>query len=307
MLAQDLEHDGEVDLPGWLWTPRKVAALASDDLLTRLGDLGLAVDEASFVRAAEPHLSAWELAEALWPDPLRHADVDEVVVFAGLAACELWKRWLPGRPSKEGLTELLAEGYDAALAGPDDGAERDEAHARALGIWLDFWDGLASALPPGTKTLDDLQALIEPSPFLLNWVQDFFSTAEIVANRWPERARRAPDVLRAILERCPDEGEDFVVPTWHDLAMLLDRVGRREEAETAARDLIARFPRRAAGYVALADLAEGSWPPTPARAADACAILEDARGKVDDGADYDLDLRITDLRAAVEKHLDDRP
>ncbi len=297
LFAQDLEDDDEVVLPEGLWTPRRTAALASGDILAQLGDKGFQIDEATFVRAAASHRSAWDLAEALWPNRLRATSLDEAAVFAGLAACELWKRWLPDRPSKESLSELLAQGYGAALDVPDDGEEGDEAHLRALEIWLRFWDGVAGTSPADTKTLDDLQGLIEPTLFFLNWVQDFFTTAEIVANRWPERARRAPDVLRAVLDRGSAEDEDFVVPTTQDLAMLLDRVGRREEAEAVARDLIVRFPRRAAGYVVLADLAEGPWPPPPARAATACALLEDARGQVDDGDDYDLEARIAGLRA----------
>jgi hypothetical protein len=52
MLVQDLADDGEVDLPDGFWTPRRVEALSSEDILARLGGLGGAVDEPGFVRAA---------------------------------------------------------------------------------------------------------------------------------------------------------------------------------------------------------------------------------------------------------------
>ena len=109
------------------WTPRKVAALSTEDLLAQLRPLAVDASREAYLALAEGQTSAWAIS-AHWRVAIagqlsRHADD-----FLGLAACELWKRYCPERPSLEMLDDRMQEGYRLAHEGQG---------TRACEIWRD--------------------------------------------------------------------------------------------------------------------------------------------------------------------------
>jgi len=115
-----------------LWTPSKIGALATPALLALLAEHGVAVDQREFVKQAEGRDSAWEIAHQIWlPQARRHGDVPDNLL--GLGAVELWKRWVPSRPSRDVLGSWVAEGCRLRDAGD---------RAAACEQWLQAWDVL---------------------------------------------------------------------------------------------------------------------------------------------------------------------
>ena len=75
---------------------------------------GLAPDE--FEALARGRGSAWSISQTWLASPtVVCTGVEED--FLGLAACELWKRLLPQRPSIEMLDDWMQEGYESFRRG----------------------------------------------------------------------------------------------------------------------------------------------------------------------------------------------
>jgi hypothetical protein len=86
------------------WTENKVRALTNQAILERLAGFGIVTSADEFVELARPEHSADAVTES-WRRSFdvsaRGFDND----FIGIAACLLWERLLPERPSFEMLDE----------------------------------------------------------------------------------------------------------------------------------------------------------------------------------------------------------
>src|SRR5207244_12960230 len=90
----------------------------------------------------------------------RRCDTD----FASVAACVLWWRLSPERPSFEMLDERMQAGY-AALKAND--------VTRACDLWLELWEGFKLHLRPATARVRDVDALFHGTEFCFNCCQAF--------------------------------------------------------------------------------------------------------------------------------------
>jgi hypothetical protein len=92
------------------WTGDKVRGLSNEAILARLAGFGVRTSTSEFVQLASAEHSADALAQE-W-----HRSFDELTrgfdddFFLGLAACVLWARLLPDRPSFEMLDEQMQAG-----------------------------------------------------------------------------------------------------------------------------------------------------------------------------------------------------
>jgi len=270
-------------------TPREVAALSTQEIVDRLRKLDVDATRKTYLAQAEGRTSAWALSEP-WREasqkrPLLRYDDD----FLGLAACELWKRYCPERPSIEMLDDEMQAGYRRSMAGEGAGAC---AH------WARVWETIRERLRPEMRTIDDAGAVFSGMQALYNWLQDYLFELRNAAVDERGYAETGVRLCEEVLAQFPDEDELFLINFRGDLGELLCLAGEPERGERVFLELIRDHPDTSAGYARLADLlgygpTPGSEPIDRQRAQQ---VLEEALARpVTDAADYDLELRLSDL------------
>jgi hypothetical protein len=275
------------------WTPRQVAALGTEDILAQLRPLAVDASRDAYLALAAGQTSAWAISEhwraAIAGRLSRHADD-----FLGLAACELWKRYCPERPSLEMLDDRMQEGYRLA---------REGQGARACEIWWDVWRTIRSRLRPEMSTTRQAAVVFDGSQGLFNWMPDFALELHNAALAERRYAGIGVQLCEEVLAHFPGEDDRFLENFRADLGEFHFLAGAPAEGERVLLELIRDHPDRAAGYARLADLLGDG--PAPAREPidreRARALLEQALARpVTDAADYDLERRLAELPSAVD-------
>jgi hypothetical protein len=276
------------------WTPQKVATLSTEDIMAKLRALGVDASRKSYLALAEGQTSAWTISEQwrveITKPLLRHAQD-----FLGLAACELWKRYCPERPSIEMLDDRMQEGYRLASEGQC---------TKACESWWEVWQTIRSRLHPEMNTTRAAAVVFDGTQCLFNWVQDF--ELELLNAALEERryARIGIQLCKEVLALFPGENELFRTNFRANLGEFHFRAGENAEGEGVLLELIRDHPDRAAGYVRLADCF-GYGPPPNGKPIDrerALELLEQALARpVTDAADYDLEMRLAELREQAHK------
>ncbi len=276
------------------WTLGRIAEEPTEAILSRLRTLGVDTSREVFLALASARTSAWGIG-AIWKQAPRDTrrnlsrhDED----FLGMAACELWKRWSPERPSVEMLDDWMQAGYAHSMA---NGAEQ------ACETWLRVWQVIDARLQPEMRCTDDALSVFDGVQCIFNWVQDFIMELHNAAVRQPRWAPVGVDLCRRLLAAFPDESKGFLGCVQQDLGNLLALDGRIAEAEEVLRTLIEEDPADARGYAMLSDLwGVGIRPGLAPLALDkAVALLRDALARpVRNPDEYDLELRLEALLAA---------
>jgi len=254
-----------------------VRAMATSSILLELARAGVHLDPDAFVSSTADCASAWALSES-WP--LAPSGSPR---FAGLAACELWRRLVPDRPCLEMLDERMQEGFDAASEGD---------HRRACEIWLRLCGDLLALLPE----VDAFAALNEAVPTLCpigNWMGDFQETLHNTALDDLDLARRGAELFERLVERFDDQPD-----LDRQLADFYFTLGDDERGVALLEGLIARRPDDAIGYACLSEHygypRRGHAPRDLPRAIE---ILEQALARpVTNPAEWDLHVRLDALR-----------
>ncbi len=269
------------------WSIAKMARLSTDEIVSRLAASGIDASRVVFLGRTDGRISAWGIGSD-WVKCLERAPVMHEEDFICLAACELWKRYSPERPSLEMLDDWVAEGYDHVNA-------RQEA--KAIDVWLRVWEHVRDRLPPGTTTFDGADAVFKCTQCFNNWIQDFelaFLNGAIKDSRCAEIGIR---VLREWVVLFTDE--DVVVSFRCDVGQMLFAAGRREGGEEALAAVIRDYPRLPNGYVAFADVL--SRPESSSSDVErAIRFLETAWAlPVEDAEAWEIEPRIADLKARL--------
>lgn len=289
-----------VERPPELWTRPKIGALTTDDILARLGALGVRVDEASFAEAARRHRSAWDLARDEWLAGPRGKESVHDRDFLGLAAHELWTRWMPDKPSTEMLLEPLFEQRHTSDTWDD--AE----------LSLAFWRGLKPVLTPEMRTADCIDDLLEGSgDSFFNWSLDFAQESAAAADELgPPVATQLARALGEMLEQLTGEDEEWRYILQVNRAVIQRATGMREEVERVLLELTEQHPDKAGAFVALVDVLRTPDADEPAAIERAVALLTRAIAAMPEGEDRtELERLIDELREDLEraKHLDTPP
>ena len=161
------------------WTPRQVAALSTEAILAQLHLLAVDASPEAYLALAADQTSAWAISDhwraAVAGRLSRHADD-----FLRLAACELWKRYCPDRPSQEMLDDWMQEGYQLA---------HERQGARACELWWEVWQTIRTRLRPEMNTTRRAAVVFDDRQCLYNWVQDFALELHNAALTEPRYAR----------------------------------------------------------------------------------------------------------------------
>ena len=275
------------------WTPSRLKTLETKQLQTRLRGLGVDPSRDSYLELAQNRFSAWELSD-VWRTKLRQQLSRHDNDFIGVAACELWKRYCPDRPSIEMLDDWMQEGYRFMMNGKG---------AQACERWSEVWEVIRPRLRPDMRTCDSAAVAFAGTQVLFNWIQDFALELHNAALDEARYADIGVQLCEDVLNQFPDESELFCLNFRSDLGEFYYLAGRAEEGERALLELIHDHPDRAAGYARLADiLAYGARPEEgvldPRRAE---KLFEQALDRpVTDATEYNLEDRLKELRNAGE-------
>lgn len=287
-LVQAASPEDRVRLPA-LWHPAKLAAMSNEEIEDRLRLLGLQSERARFVDTTAVLGSAWAVAET-WPRdgrPLSTADRDCV----GLAACELWRRFCPDRPSLEMVDDWLCEGYAFVARGD---------RATALRSWWRVWETLQPCLKAQMHGFRQAGELLFPqmSQCLSNWSVDFRLETLNAARQDPVCGELGIRFIQGLLAVLPAEDDHLNLSA--DLAMLCFAVGREAEAEQCCQRLTQDHPDRAVGYVVLSDALvhrASTGQDVEADLERALQLLERAAAyPVKDADSFDVSARLKDAR-----------
>ena len=276
------------------WTPGRVATLETKEILARLRKLGIDPSREAYLEQARNRTCAWDISE-LWHEKigarlLPRPEKD----FLGAAACELWKRYCPERPSVEMLDDWMQEGYSLMMDGQE---------AQACDRWSTVWEIIGSRFGSEMRTCDRAAVVFDETQGLYNWVQDFALELHNAALDDVRYAEMGIGLCQAVLDQFPDEDQLFHVNFRADLGEFYYLADRAKEGERVLLDLIRDYPDHAAGYARFAEiLAYGARreevPSDPPRA---LALLESALARpVSNAADYDLQKRLDELRNSRE-------
>ena len=194
---EHLAHHGTA-LPDYLWTVSRVAAMSTEDIVTKLGGIGIETDQARFVSGSKQDISAlgyWERAlEPGLADTTPVRDLD----FAALATCELWQRWQSERPSSEMMLGLLIDA---------DEAEHHEDHALAGEKSLQMWGFLRTVLPE-TRTVAQIEAALHVDWDFLSWTDQLVEYGQAVRETKPELAQRIAAAVDQFIAEVSDAGDE---------------------------------------------------------------------------------------------------
>ena len=256
-----------------------VRGMNTAEICAALARLDVVVTRATFLESAATHISAWALSETWDLPPYGEPD------FAGLAACELWRRWLSERPSLEMLDEWMQAGF-----------ELNDDTARLV-LWMAFHEVLLAALPPEIDTIRDADDLFPGLQSIWNWMNDF---EQLLHNRsLADRslAEAGLDMYTRLVERFS------ACERRHSLmsqrAAFFYMLGDSAAGEALLREVIAEDPDKVNGYATLAfHLSAKFSDPNYRDEARAVAVLEEALARpVRDAEGWDLQGRIDELRA----------
>jgi hypothetical protein len=211
------------------WTPARVFAMSTEEILAKLAGFGVTVTEASFAAESEGSWSATAIGQR-WSEraEVSKSDAD----FVWLAAVALWRRWSPARPSHEMVEDLVREGnslFDAGSYGP-----AFEALAQA-------WELVADRLRP-----EDRDARRETSAYEGYFpLHDWLETLVLSTLRRPPgdaaEVERATRLLQRIVTQFTDGPESLLVVSASAHMNEVARVSP-ERVLVLAEEAMARWP-----------------------------------------------------------------
>ena len=270
------------------WLPSKVAAMSTAEIQERLAKLGIDAAEERYKELARGKDSAWFIGADVWLASVRERlDSGRDEDFICLAACELWKRFIPDTASEEMRVDWLEDGYE--LMKVDDYTGSSDA-------WLMLWNWVHPRLTEDMRTLDAADPLLDNAAFTLNWVQDLCMVLRNVAMDQREYADAGVRFCEQLLSHFTEEDARVLDDLRCDLADMLFMRGDRARGEQILTQIVDRRPDEAMGYVRLSDalMDHGGDEADLDRA---LSLLEQAAARpVRDPEDWDLEVRLAQLR-----------
>jgi hypothetical protein len=264
-----------------LWTPQKVSSMGVEEILERLRNMGIEVDEESFVPLTEGLDSAWPIAD-VWQKRIDKRLDDESRDFLALAAVNLWRHWVSERLCVEAIDDWMQEGY--AMDGDD----------AAVDKWIGLWSVLRSM---GMKTTDELDEYVGGTQHVGNWLQDLCIAFLNASLKDPQMAWRGAEFARQVVEGFAQESEGWLSGFECDRAQMLFGANRRDLAEPILRRLIEQDPDDPGTYMRLAEgLTDGTDVSSEDRRA-AIELVERARARCNRADDFGAADLLVKLRA----------
>ena len=227
-----------------MWSMSKLEVLSTEDIMLQLAKLGINAEKRLFILYAEGEHSAWNIGKR-WVSDSECCITDQDEDFVSVAACELWKRYLPERPSIEMVDDWVNEGY--AL---DDDGKQVEAYE----CWQRVWVHMLAVFTPEMTTYDSVDSVFKLGPFFLNWIHDYEELLDSLI--WDDKPLLKVGIpfLKQAIKQFSEEPNIIVLKC--DLGRWLFEDGRVDEGIKAYEDVIKVYPDKAAGYVTFSQMFE---------------------------------------------------
>lgn len=236
---------------GEFWTIAGVSAMTTEAIEQQLLAYGVRHSRDRFLELSAGRHSAWSVSEVwLRSDPV-HC-VGKQVDFLGLAACELWKRWIPDRPSVEMLDDWMQEGY--ALV------ERHET-AAACDLWWRVWCTLLPRFTPEMRQMEQVEPVFYGMQSVSNWSQDFEMELQNAALADPAYASIGRRYCSEWIAQFSAEDDLLQRNFRRALGIFLLHLGQGDEALAVLEGILERWPDDVWGYIAIAEAYAGICPP----------------------------------------------
>jgi hypothetical protein len=230
-----------------LWTMRRIAELTTEAIGERLRAHGIDPSREAFLELSAETTSAWELGES-WCRMSSEVLDSETERFVKLAACVLWTRYSPDRPSKEMLDDWLEEGFDFMEQ------KKDE---EACDRWWKVWQSMKPRLSPSMRKADDAEViLLEGAYYFEGWFPDFIRALLCAGIGKPSYGEKGVQFCEDMLAQFPGEDLPTRLNLMTDLAEFHDLAGRFQEGRTLLLQLIRDYPDYGIAYARLAHLAQ---------------------------------------------------
>ena len=225
------------------WTIAKVAAMTTEAIEEQLRKYGVDYSREAFLDLAAGRLSAWPISD-VWRQSrgLRCKGLD--VDFLGFAACELWKRLLPERPSMEMLDDWMQEGYELSEQG---------RLGEACDVWWNIWQVLMERFSPEMTNVEDVDSVFSGRQCVFNWCQDFEEHLHNASIDEPRYAEIGRQYCEEWIGQFPDGSDLMQINFRRALGAFALRLGQADEGIGVLQGIVDRWPRNVWGYVALAD------------------------------------------------------
>jgi tetratricopeptide (TPR) repeat protein len=228
------------------WSSEKVRAMSTGEIVARLASFNVPFDEATFREDIRHYRSAEVLADTWWE---RHdctaTGYDEDFIW--MAAIVLWERLAPDVTNVEMINRLMQDGYDYL-----------EQHdlSQACDTWWQTWERIKEMLSPEMTTVEAFDNVFRGTQFVSNWCQDFEMELHNAGLRDPAYFHRRITYCREFCAQFRDEEELLLGNFYRAEADSWWHVGEVGMAEQKFRELVARYPNFAWGYIGWAD---GYW------------------------------------------------
>lgn len=222
------------------WSPAKVEKIPTKDLVQQLSAFGINAEKAAFIALSRGEISAWKLAKRWLKNAVDYLQIGDDEDFVCFAACELWKRYLPERPSLEMIDDWVQDGYEL-----DEADELEEA----CDLWQRVWRRMLELFTPEMKTFKSVEPIFNISQFFSNWIQDYVLCLDSLIVDDDSWLKVGIPFTEMVLEQFSEEKEIIFFSC--SLGRWLIQDGRPEEGVAVLEKVISSYPCRADGYVNL--------------------------------------------------------
>jgi len=272
----------------------KIRSLSTEQLIEKLSERGVRYDQERFLAMCEKEVSAWDVAEMLWPKQIKSLEKD-VSDVAGLAACILWQRLYDEKKltkvSIEMLDDWMEKGYK----------QLDKDRFEACRIWMRVWETFKADYDLANRSIDEIDAQFNGSQSFFNWCQDFEMELINASIDSKEFTELGVAYLNEFLACFADEDAKFINQFKSSLGECYCRSGDQEAGEKVMRELIRQYPDRMVGYIGMEmALSIRKMSDEALALEERLKIFKEAKKfPVIDGKDYDLDRRIFYLKKEI--------
>ena len=225
-------------------TYEEVDELSTNQIISKLEELGIPFEREQFIKDTEEYYSAEDISEA-WFDDYDLTIGGKMEDFPWLAACVLWERLAkPINLSMEQLHRLIEDGNVYQDKGEP---------VSACNKWLQAWEGIKYRIKPVFKTSDYLHKHYRGSFFLIDFCQEL--EFELFHAGLKDRSyfEKRIEYCQEYCSYFPNENELIIFNMRRAIAESYGELSQFEQAESEFEKLAKDFNDNLWSYIAWGD------------------------------------------------------
>lgn len=228
----------------WL-TYEEVNDMSTDEIIHKLGELGISFNREEFLQDMKKFYSAEEISENWFQHntvTVKGRDED----FPWMAAWILWERLAPpNHLSMEQMSDLYDRGFDYL-------AKNDPVSA--CDAWLKVWEVIKDRSESKFQTLDHLHEHYKGSFFISNFCQDLEMELHNAGLNNSTYFEKRIVYCREFCDIFPKENELIIHNMRRAIAASYEELGEYKKADSEFEKLVKDFPDNPWGYIGWGDM-----------------------------------------------------